>query len=106
MNNDYLMSLLYGPFMIYMMAKSVGTSMETSYLAKAAPKDKRGVILGIRQSFISLGSVIGPLIGSVLYQGDHKLWVFYLSIILLALSFVILLFVTKKINKDIKKTSN
>lgn len=105
-NNDYLMSLLYGPFMIYMMAKSVGTSMETSYLAKAAPKDKRGVILGIRQSFISLGSVIGPLIGSVLYQGDHKLWVFYLSIILLALSFVILLFVTKKINKDIKKTSN
>ena len=92
--------------MIYMMAKSVGTSMETSYLAKAAPKDKRGVILGIRQSFISLGSVIGPLIGSVLYQDEHRLWVFYLSIVLLAISFAILLFVTRKINKEIKKASN
>lgn len=105
-SNDYLMTLLYGPFMIYMMAKSVGTSMETSYLAKAAPKDKRGVILGIRQSFISLGSVIGPLIGSVLYQDEHRLWVFYLSIVLLAISFAILLFVTRKINKEIKKASN
>lgn len=103
--SKYLMTLLYGPFMIYMMAKSVGTSMETSYLAKAAPKDKRGVILGIRQSFISLGSVIGPLFGSLLYQEDHRLWVFYVSILLLAVALVILLFLTRIINKNIKKTS-
>ncbi len=97
--SKYLMILLYLPFMVYMMAKSVGTSMETSYIAKAAPKDKRGVILGIRQSFISLGSVIGPLIGGVLYQDSHQLWVFYFSIFLLIIAFIILIFVTKIINK-------
>lgn len=97
--SKYLMTLLYLPFMVYMMAKSVGTSMETSYLAKAAPKDKRGVILGVRQSFISLGSVIGPLLGSALYQDSHRLWVFYFSIILFIIAFIILIFITKIINK-------
>lgn len=104
-SSKYLMVLIYSPFMIYMMAKSVGTSMETSYLAKTAPKDKRGAILGVRQSFISLGSVIGPLIGSVLYQEEHRLWVFYFSILLFVFSFIILIFVTKIINKNNKKTS-
>jgi DHA1 family multidrug resistance protein-like MFS transporter len=72
--------------------------MEQNYISTYADQNTIGTISGIRQSFVSIGNVIGPLFGGVLYS-VRPLLLFDVSGILFlvgALILVIILLVDKR----------
>lgn len=65
-NKDYLIYMIYTVLMVYIMSKAIIESGSVSFIQeniKIAP----GLIMGVRQSFMSLGAVIGPLAGGAIY---------------------------------------
>ncbi len=65
-NKEYFIYMVYSVFLIYIISKAIIESASVCYITgnkKIAP----GLIMGVRQSFISLGAVIGPLAGGAIY---------------------------------------
>lgn len=60
--------IIYTVFNIYTMLKSIYLPMEQNYISNSADNDSIGTIMGIRQSFLSIGNVIGPIIGGFIYS--------------------------------------
>jgi DHA1 family multidrug resistance protein-like MFS transporter len=58
-------------------------------------------MMGIRQSFFSIGMVIGPLVGGLLYAIE-PVYVFNLSAIMFLLGFLLLLFLEKKVKRELR----
>lgn len=101
---ENIMIALYTLFMLYVILKTLYTPLEQSYIASHASEENLGTVMGIRQSFVSIGLVLGPLLGGFLY--DYKpLYAFDFSAIMLLLSFVLILVVGRnlKINGNLKK---
>jgi MFS transporter, DHA1 family, tetracycline resistance protein len=88
----YALLLLLGPFM------AVGTGIlmpsKSSLLSKSIPSNEQGAILGLDQSFSSLGRVIGPGIAGIIYE-VHMDYPFFLGALLLGVSF----FVSQKLGE-------
>lgn len=60
--------MMYSVYMIYVMIKTIYQPLEQSYIAKHVQQDRYGGIMGLRQSFVSFGMVIGPLIGGFIFD--------------------------------------
>jgi DHA1 family multidrug resistance protein-like MFS transporter len=60
--------MMYSVYLVYVMLRTIFTPLEQSYIAKQSKENKYGTLMGVRQSFVSLGMVIGPLFGGVLYD--------------------------------------
>ena len=58
----------YTVFMIYVVLKTIYQPLEQSYVSLSAKEGRFGAIMGLRQSFVSIGMVAGPLIGGFLYE--------------------------------------
>jgi DHA1 family multidrug resistance protein-like MFS transporter len=54
--------------MIYVIFKAIYQPLEQNFIAKHASEGKYGRIMGLRQSFVSIGMIIGPLLGGFLYE--------------------------------------
>ena len=96
---------LYTLFMAYVILKAVYTPLEQHYISSHAPAGKYGTLMGIRQSFFSIGLVLGPLIGGVLYN-IKPLYVFDFSALTFVIGVVLLLIVgnrIKRVNGQIKE---
>lgn len=65
-NVDILFIFVYSIYMIYIISKAVIESSSVSFISENKDVNP-GLILGVRQSFLSLGAVIGPLIGGSIY---------------------------------------
>ena len=63
--------------------------LEQTIISKNS-KGNSGEVMGVRQSFVALGQVSGPLIAAGMYGSNHYS-VFYLSIIIYFIIGVILL---------------
>lgn len=59
--------IVYSVYMLYIILKAIFTPLEQNYISLHAEEGEYGKIMGTRQSFISIGYVIGPLVGGVLY---------------------------------------
>ncbi|MDC7243613.1 MAG: MFS transporter [Sphaerochaetaceae bacterium] len=59
--------IVYSVYMLYIILKAIFTPLEQKYISLHAKEGEYGKIMGTRQSFISMGYVIGPLVGGVLY---------------------------------------
>jgi len=59
---------MYTVFMAYIILKAIYQPLEQNYISLHAKEGKYGSAMGIRQSFISIGMVIGPLLGGFLYE--------------------------------------
>jgi DHA1 family multidrug resistance protein-like MFS transporter len=59
---------IYTVYMIYVIFKAIYQPLEQNFIAKHASEGKYGRIMGLRQSFVSIGMIIGPLIGGFLYE--------------------------------------
>ncbi|TNF07003.1 MAG: MFS transporter [Bacillota bacterium] len=59
---------IYTIYMIYVIFKAIYQPLEQNYIAKHASEGKYGRIMGLRQSFVSIGMIIGPLLGGFLYE--------------------------------------
>lgn len=59
---------VYTIYNIYVIFKAIYLPLEQNYISRQADKDSIGNVIGIRQSFVSIGNVIGPLFGGLLYN--------------------------------------
>lgn len=62
------MTMMYSFYLIYVVFKTLYVPLEQSYIAKEAKQGQYGSIMGLRQSFVSLGMVLGPVLGGFLYD--------------------------------------
>jgi MFS family permease len=87
----YFLVMMYSLFLVFVMLRTVFTPLEQGYIAKTSKQNKYGVLMGIRQSFVSFGMVIGPLIGGLLYDLNPKA-LFYSSALMFIIGIIILIF--------------
>lgn len=91
-NKDYLIYMIYTVLMVYIMSKAIIESGSVSFIQeniKIAP----GLIMGVRQSFMSLGAVVGPLAGGAIYYSlpvDERRILFFICALLYLLAAIIL----------------
>ena len=98
-SKNNIMVLLLSTHLIYSICKSIITPLEQNELSKHSSNENNGKIMGARQTMLSIGNVVGPLIGSVLYTKGNPL-VFIISgfIILLSLCIYIMYYFLSKKN--------
>ena len=94
-----IMVFLLSTHLIYSMLKSIITPLEQNELSKYSSLDNNGKIMGARQTMLSIGNVVGPLIGSLLYTKGNPL-VFIISGFIILLSFIIYLIYFLSLNKN------
>ena len=78
--------------------------MEQNEIATYTNNDNKGSIMGARQAVLSIGNVVGPLIGSAVYTKGSSL-IFIVGASIIVLSFVIFFsyYYFKRENKNITK---
>lgn len=89
---------IYTLYMIYIMIKTIYQPLEQNHIAQSANEGNYGSIMGLRQSFLSLGMFVGPLLGGLLYS-MKPLWLFDLSSLTFIIG-VVLLIVMMLIQKN------
>ena len=81
--------VVYTVYMVYIVFKAVYKPLEQNYISLHAEEGKFGRVMGVRQSFLSIGMVIGPLLGGFLYQRsslllfDSSAFAFIIGVLLL-----------------------
>ena len=96
------MVFLLSTHLIYCICKSTITPLEQNELSKHSSSDDNGKIMGARQTMLSIGNVLGPLIGSILYtKGNASVFIIsgYIILASLAIYIVYYLISNKIINK-------
>jgi len=97
-SNQFIFAI-YTVYMVYVIFRTIYVPLEQSYIATYAKEGQYGGMMGLRQSFVSIGMVIGPVVGGVLYniapilQFDFNAIMFLLGVVLLVVSY---LFKTKR----------
>ena len=89
-SKDNVMVFLLSTHLIYCIFKSIITPLEQNELSKYSSIEDNGKIMGARQTMLSIGNVVGPLLGSALYSKGNP-FVFIVSGFIILASFVIYL---------------
>lgn len=90
---DLLLNI-YTFYMVYVICKAIIEPVSVEYLAENK-KVPSGILMGLRQSFISLGGIVGVLIGGAIYAYNNVL-MFYICAAILFISGVICLLINYK----------
>lgn len=95
---DNIMTFLLSTHLLYCICKSMITPLEQNELAKHASIEDNGKIMGARQTMLSIGNVLGPLLGSALYTKGNPLIFIISSFIILSslLIYIIYYFLLKR----------
>lgn len=83
------LTYLYTFYMFYIIVKTINEPLDREYVSTFAEEENMASITGIRQSFYSLGTIIGPILGAFLYD-YNKLLIFYVSVIFFIISFILI----------------
>ncbi len=81
--------MLYTVFLGFVVLKAIFVTSEQFYLSKQVPKEELGLFMGLRQSFVCLGMILGPVIGGHIYT-SAPIYLFIFSVICLLSSSLIL----------------
>lgn len=96
-----IMILLCSTHMIYCIFKSLITPLEQNELSSYSNESNNGSIMGARQTILSIGSVVGPLLGSLIYiEGSSLVFIISGFIILLSFFIYLLYFLFKRKNEN------
>jgi DHA1 family multidrug resistance protein-like MFS transporter len=93
-SNQFMLAI-YTVYMIYVIFRTIYVPLEQSYIATYAKEGQYGGMMGLRQSFVSIGMVIGPIVGGLLYniapivQFDFNAYMFLLGVALLFISYTL-----------------
>jgi DHA1 family multidrug resistance protein-like MFS transporter len=98
-SQDNIMVFLLSTHLIYCICKSTITPLEQNELSKHYSSEDNGKIMGARQTMLSIGNVLGPLLGSVLYTKGNP-FVFIISGFIILTSLVIYIIYFFLINKN------
>lgn len=99
MQNKYLI-LLCTVFLIFIVLKGIYTTSEQLFLSSIVANKNVTIFMGLRQSFASLGMVLGPIIGGHLYH-YNPINVFLFSVMCLLISSLLLSYI--QLNASSKK---
>lgn len=98
-SKNNIMVFLLTTHMIYCICKSIITPLEQNELSKHSTSENNGKIMGARQTIFSIGNVIGPLLGSVIYsKGNPSVFIISGFIILAAFGIYLFYFYLSKKN--------
>lgn len=97
-SKENIMLFLLSTHLIYSICKSIITPLEQNELSKHSSNLDNGKIMGARQTMLSIGNVLGPLLGSALYtKGNSLIFIISGYIILISLAiYIIYSFLLKK----------
>lgn len=97
-SKDNIMMFLLSTHLLYCVCKSMITPLEQNELAKHASIEDNGKIMGARQTMLSIGNVVGPLLGSALYTKGNPLIFIISGFIILSslLIYIIYYFLIKR----------
>lgn len=85
----YFMIMIYTVYMLYIVIKAIFSPLEQDYVASFSDPSKISTTMGIRQSFYSIGTIIGPILGGVLYGvSPSVLFNFSASMFLISILFL------------------
>jgi MFS family permease len=93
--SENFLLFVYTIFMFYVIFKTIYIPLEQNYIALEVKDSKYGKMMGVRQSFLSFGMVIGPLIGGFLFDTspilvfDFSGYMFIFGVILLIFVFLL-----------------
>lgn len=93
------MTSIYSIYMLYIVIRTVYQPLEQSYISNYATDGKYAMIMGVRQSFLSLGMIVGPVVGGLLYQITPR-YLFDSSAILFIMSTLCLMIVILMLKKQ------
>lgn len=93
LDQTHIYFYVYTFYLLYIVGKAIYEPTLTYHLSNF-DEVSPGMIMGIRQSAISLGAVIGPLLGGYLYK-DLGVGMFYILSFILVVSAGLLLYYTK-----------
>jgi DHA1 family multidrug resistance protein-like MFS transporter len=85
----------YTVYMIYVVSKAIYLPLEQNYISLHAQEGKYGRVMGVRQSFLSIGMVVGPLLGGFLYEKsslllfDSSALTFVIGVLLLGVVYIL-----------------
>lgn len=92
-----ILYLLFSTHVIYIIIKGLITPLEQNELSTYINDSNNGKITGARQTILSIGNVLGPLIGSAVYvSGSPFIFIVGAIIILISLVMYISYFAIKK----------
>ena len=96
---ENIMIFLLSTHLIYCICKSTITPLEQNDLSKHVSNENNGTIMGARQTMLSIGNVVGPLLGSIIYtKGNPLIFIISGCIILFSLIIYIIYFLLLKRN--------
>jgi MFS family permease len=101
-DSKYLLILLYTAYMPYVICKTMVLPIEQNEISEFSKGENDGTILGIRQSFISLANVIGPLLGGFIFEINNRM-LFYTSGIITCISILVLVVFNIMLKNQSKK---
>lgn len=81
----------YTLLLAYTALKAIFLPIEQSYISTYATEQNMGQITGVRQAFLSIGTIIGQLFGAFLFD-KNALWLFNSSVIIFILSIGLIYF--------------
>lgn len=98
-SKDNIMMFLLSTHLLYCICKSMITPLEQNELSKHVSSEDNGKIMGSRQTMLSIGNVVGPLLGSALYtKGNPLVFIISSCIILVSLLIYIIYYFLLKRN--------
>jgi DHA1 family multidrug resistance protein-like MFS transporter len=96
--NDFIRAV-YTVYMIYVVGKAIYQPLEQNFIADNANEGFYSSIMGVRQSFFSIGMIVGPLIGGYLYEIE-AIQVFNFSALMIFIGLVLMIIVYFRIRKN------
>ncbi len=95
--NNFILAI-YSVFMVFIIGQAIFQPLEQNFIADQAKEGMYSTTMGLRQSFFSIGMVIGPLIGGFLFD-INPLYVFDFSVIMLGIGFILIFIVYLRVKK-------
>lgn len=96
--------LLYTIYIFYIGIKAIYTPLEQEHISTFAREDNISTTMGIRQSFLSIGTIIGPIFGAFIYDYNPTL-LFDTSVVFFLLA-IILIYISSWFRKREQKLIN
>lgn len=92
-----ILYLLFSTHLIYIIIKGLITPLEQNELSNYINNNNNGKLTGARQTIISIGNVLGPLLGSLIYsKGSPTIFMVASVILLISLIIYIIYFISKR----------
>ena len=92
---------MYTVYNVYVLLRAIYVPFEQNFISDYAGSGSYGRIMGIRQAFVSIGMIIGPVVGGFLYAAN-PIYVFDASAVLFFIAFLLFLIIYRRFKKPQK----